>query len=89
MSAAALKPENYKYALTDLDILTQVVIDKYHSRYGVILEPEEVMSVYGSQEGIAHIGLSLVEAGDIVLAPDPGYPVLQLVRLWPELKKRQ
>ena len=36
------------------------------------------MSVYGSQEGIAHIGLSLIDPGDIVLVPDPGYPIFAI-----------
>lgn len=78
VSEAALKPENYKYSLTDLPDLTKAVIDRYRTRYQVTLEPEEIMSVYGSQEGIAHIGLSLVDAGDIVLVPDPGYPIFSI-----------
>lgn len=72
---AALKPENYKYALTDLPELTAAVIERFRKRYQVELSPSEIMSVYGSQEGIAHIGLSLVDPGDIVLVPDPGYPI--------------
>lgn len=52
---AAGKPENYKYALRDLPELTDAVISRYQKRYGVQLEPEEIMSVYGSQEGIAHV----------------------------------
>lgn len=75
VAEAALKPENYKYALTDLSELTEAVIGRYRTRYQVELKPEEIMSVYGSQEGIAHIGLSLVDEGDIVLIPDPGYPI--------------
>lgn len=75
VSRAALKPENYKYSLGDIPELTEAVIDRYRRRYQVSLTPGEVMSVYGSQEGIAHIGLSMVNEGDIVLAPDPGYPV--------------
>lgn len=75
VAKAAQKPENYKYSLTDLPELTQAVIDRYHTRYQVTLKPSEVMSVYGSQEGISHIGLSLVDPGDIVLVPDPGYPI--------------
>lgn len=78
VAAAAGKPENYKYALTDLLELTNAVIGRYRSRYQVTLQPEEIMSVYGSQEGIAHIGLSLVDAGDIVLVPDPGYPIFSI-----------
>lgn len=75
---AAGKPENYKYALTDLPQLTQAVIERYRKRYQVTLIPEEVMSVYGSQEGIAHIGLTLINDGDIVLVPDPGYPIFSI-----------
>lgn len=78
VAEAALKPENYKYSLTDLVELTQAVIDRYANRYQVTLQPDEIMSVYGSQEGIAHIGLSLVDAGDIVLVPDPGYPIFSI-----------
>lgn len=78
VAEASSKPENYKYALADLPELTQSVIDRYASRYQVELKPEEIMSVYGSQEGIAHIGLSLVDAGDIVLVPDPGYPIFAI-----------
>lgn len=73
---AASKPENYKYALADLPQLISAVIERYRVRYHVPdLKPEEIMSVYGSQEGIAHIGLSLLDPGDIVLVPDPGYPI--------------
>lgn len=78
VAQAAAKPENYKYALTDLPELTQAVIERFRSRYGVELKPEEIMSVYGSQEGIAHIGLSLADPGDIVLVPDPGYPIFSV-----------
>lgn len=75
---AAGKPENYKYALADLPELTEAVIRRYKNRYQVELVSEEIMSVYGSQEGIAHIGLSLVDEGDIVLVPDPGYPIFAI-----------
>lgn len=72
---AAQNPDNYKYALADLPKLTEAVIDRFSYRYHVTLTPEEVTSVYGSQEGIAHIGLSLCDEGDIVLVPNPGYPI--------------
>lgn len=72
---AARKPENYKYALIDIPELIDAVQKRYEKRYGVTLEPDEIMSVYGSQEGIAHICLSLCNAGDVVLVPNPGYPI--------------
>ncbi len=78
VAEAACKPENYRYALADLPELTQAVINRYGNRYQVELKPEEIMSVYGSQEGIAHIGLSLLDEGDIVLIPDPGYPIFAI-----------
>lgn len=75
---AASKPENYKYALKDIPELTQAVIDRFKNRYQVELRAEEITSVYGSQEGIAHIGLSLCDPGDVVLVPDPGYPIFAI-----------
>ncbi len=75
---AAKIPANYKYALADLPELIEAVQKRFVNRYGVILEKEEIMSVYGSQEGISHIGLSLFDEGDIVLVPDPGYPIFAI-----------
>lgn len=75
---AASKPENYKYALADLPQLTEAVIERFRTRYQVELQADEIMSVYGSQEGIAHIGLSMFDEKDIVLVPDPGYPIFAI-----------
>lgn len=72
---AAAKPENFKYALIDIPELIDAVQKCYEARYQVKLEENEIMSVYGSQEGIAHICLSLCDPGDIVLVPNPGYPI--------------
>lgn len=73
--AAAQKPENYKYALVDIPELITAVQSRYEKRYGVLLEKDEIMSVYGSQEGITHICMTLCNAGDVVLVPNPGYPI--------------
>lgn len=78
VSKAATNPDNYKYALVDLPELLEAVIHRYQTRYGVKIEAEEVMSVYGSQEGIAHIGLSLCDPDDVVLIPNPGYPIFEI-----------
>lgn len=72
---AAKKPENYKYALIDIPELVEAVQKRYQNRYGVTLEKDELMSVYGSQEGIAHICLSICNPQDVVLVPNPGYPI--------------
>ena len=48
----------------------------YKSRWGVDLDPDtEVVSLIGSKEGIAHFPVAFVDPGDLVLVPDPGYPV--------------
>lgn len=78
VAEAAKKPENYKYALADLPQLTKAVAHRFRERYGVELETDEIMSVYGSQEGITHIGLTLCNEGDIALVPDPGYPIFSI-----------
>lgn len=48
----------------------------YEQKFGVELDPtREIHSLIGSQEGLAHISLCLVNPGDVVLIPDPGYPI--------------
>lgn len=72
----AMKPENYLYAITDRDELLEAAADWYQSRYGVTLDPKtEICSLMGSQEGLSHIALSIVDAGGMTLVPDPCYPV--------------
>ena len=78
LSQAALEPENYKYALSDRPELIQAVQGWYQRRYGVELQADQVMSVYGSQEGLTHIGLAICDPGDVVLVPNPGYPIFEM-----------
>lgn len=72
---AAKDPENYKYALSDRPELLEAMQGFYQRRFGVALETNQIMSMYGSQEGMAHIALTLCDPGDVVLVPNPGYPV--------------
>lgn len=75
MKDAVKIPFNYTYALTDLPELTQAVQNWYLRRYRVPLDPDEITSVNGSQEGLAHIAWVLCDPGDLVLVPNPGYPI--------------
>lgn len=75
---AARDPVQYHYTLRDLPELTQAVQSYYRRRFGVELETDEILAVPGSQEGIAHIGMALCNPGDVVLLPDPGYPVFEV-----------
>lgn len=52
-------------------------------QYSVEVDPQtEVMTLMGAQDGLAHLSLALIDPGDIVLVPDPGYPIYDVsVRL--------
>ena len=75
VSQAALDPDQYKYSLTETPELIAAVQDWYRRRYDVSLEADEIMAVCGSQEGIAHVGFAFAGPNDLILAPDPGYPL--------------
>ncbi|MFR3788255.1 MAG: aminotransferase class I/II-fold pyridoxal phosphate-dependent enzyme [Agathobaculum desmolans] len=75
VSRAALDPEQYKYSLTETRALLDAVQGWYRRRYDVELADEEIMAVCGSQEGIAHVGFAFAGPNDLILAPDPGYPI--------------
>lgn len=78
VTKAAQDPANYKYALKLLPELTNAVIERFKKRYHVVLADKEITEVYGSQEGIAHIALALCNPDDIVLVPNPGYPIFSI-----------
>ncbi|MCD8340588.1 MAG: aminotransferase class I/II-fold pyridoxal phosphate-dependent enzyme [Clostridiales bacterium] len=71
----ACQPKEYQYSLGDLPELHEAVQHWYQRRYGVTLAADEIMSVNGSQEGLAHIAWALCDPGDVVLCPNPGYPI--------------
>ena len=73
---AARDNENWKYSLRDLPELLDAVCSYYKRRFDVdTITPDKVMSFSGSQDGIGHLGLALCNDGDVVLLPDPCYPV--------------
>lgn len=77
LAAAAKDPENWKYSLRDLPEMLDAVCAYYDRRFGVKILPEQIMSCYGTQEGVGHLAMALCNPGDIVLLPDPCYPVFQ------------
>lgn len=78
LTQAAQDPEMWKYALRDLPELKQSVCDYYERRFGVSgITPSMVQSCNGTQEGVGHLGLALLDPGDTILVPDPCYPVFE------------
>lgn len=75
MQKACMDPKNYRYALADRPEMLEAVQNFYKNRFGVDVKTSQIMSMYGSQEGMAHIALPLCDPGDAVLVPNPGYPV--------------
>lgn len=78
LTQAAQDPEMWKYALRDLPELKQAVCDYYERRFDVSgITPSMVQSCNGTQEGVGHLGLALLDPGDTILVPDPCYPVFE------------
>ena len=78
LTQAAQDPEMWKYALRDLPELKQAVCGYYERRFGVSgITPSMVQSCNGTQEGVGHLGLALLNPGDTILVPDPCYPVFE------------
>jgi LL-diaminopimelate aminotransferase len=77
LQEAAADPANHRYAsYFGLSELRSAIAGWYGDRSGVTLNPDtEILPTLGSKDGIAHVPLALVDPGDVVLAPDPGYTV--------------
>jgi len=77
----ALEKKEYHRYPSNLGSLffRKAVADYMKKRFGVIFDPEkEILALIGSKEGIAHFPIGFVNPGDVVLCPDPAYPVYHL-----------
>ncbi len=77
LQEAAADPSNHRYpSYFGLGELREAIAGWYRHRFGVTLDPAtEILPTLGSKDGISHVPLALVDPGDVVLAPDPGYTV--------------
>jgi LL-diaminopimelate aminotransferase len=68
----------YGYTLRGIHEFHEAVGYFYKQRYGVELNPTtEVLQLMGSQDGLSHLATAMIEQGDYVLVPDPGYPIYE------------
>ena len=72
---AIMVPENYKYAINELPEMKAAIHDWYKNRYNVELTNDEMICLQGSQEALSTLFLAMCDPGDIVLVPDPYYPI--------------
>jgi len=72
---SAAEMENYKYSLADTAALKEAAIEWYGRRFSVTLGRDNICGLIGSQDGLAHLPLMLLNPGDGVLIPNPGYPM--------------
>jgi L-glutamine---4-(methylsulfanyl)-2-oxobutanoate aminotransferase len=76
LQEAATNPINHKYSpFQGFGYLKQAVADFYQREYGVKIHPEkEVAILFGGKAGLVELPQCLLNPGDNVLVPDPGYP---------------
>jgi alanine-synthesizing transaminase len=74
---AAQRPDTHGYSASKgIARLRKAIAGWYRRRYGVELDPDtEAIVTIGSKEGIAHLALATMERGDLVLVPNPSYPI--------------
>jgi len=77
LKEAADKPVNHRYSVSrGILKLRHAISDRYRKKYGVSIDPDtEAIVTLGSKEGLAHLVLAATMPGDIVLVPNPTYPI--------------
>lgn len=83
LTTAAINPKNHAYqSYVGVPALRQAFADWYQKYFKVELNPaNEILPLLGSKEGIMHIAMAYLEAGDEVLLPNPGYPTYRSASL--------
>lgn len=83
LQTAASDPKAHGYqSYTGLPALREAWADWYNRYYHVVPDAgTEILPLIGSKEGIVHIAMAFLEAGDVALAPNPGYPAYRAASL--------
>ncbi|WP_198243483.1 alanine transaminase [methane-oxidizing endosymbiont of Gigantopelta aegis] len=74
---AAQRGDTHRYSVSKgIPRLRRAICNWYQERYDVSLDPEtEAIVTIGSKEGLAHLALATLGPGDVVLVPNPAYPI--------------
>jgi alanine-synthesizing transaminase len=74
---SARRPDTHRYSVSKgVPRLRKAICTWYKNRFDVDLDPEtEAIVTIGSKEGLAHLALATLGPGDVVLVPNPAYPI--------------
>ncbi|MGZ8227905.1 MAG: alanine transaminase [Methylococcaceae bacterium] len=77
MIEATLREDTHRYSMSKgIPRLRKAICNWYKNRFDVDLNPEtEAIVTIGSKEGLAHLALATLGPGDVVLVPNPAYPI--------------
>lgn len=76
---AARNPRNHRYSMSrGIPHLRDAIVDRYRKQYGVTLDPEtEAIVTIGAKDALAHLLFAIIGPGDVVVSPNPAYPIHQ------------
>ncbi|MEC9347686.1 MAG: LL-diaminopimelate aminotransferase [Pseudomonadota bacterium] len=74
---ASRDPRTHRYSASKgIPGLRRAMANYYERRFGVSLDPEtETIVTLGSKEGLAHLAMAITTPGDVILSPNPSYPI--------------
>lgn len=77
LSDAAMRPDMYAYPAVSSGLpFRERAAAWMKNRFGVQADPAaEIVTLMGSQDGLAHLAMAICNPGDLALLPDPGYPI--------------
>lgn len=76
---AIVNPRNHRYSISKgLPNLRQEIVKRYQRQYGVTLDPDvEAIATIGAKDALAHLLFAIIGPGDVVVSPNPAYPIHQ------------
>src|SRR6266581_667834 len=76
---AARNQRNHRYSMSKgIPHLRQEIVKRYKTNYDVDLDPEkEAIVTIGAKDALAHLLFAVVGPGDVVVSPNPAYPIHQ------------
>ncbi|MBV8073284.1 MAG: aminotransferase class I/II-fold pyridoxal phosphate-dependent enzyme [Acidobacteriaceae bacterium] len=76
---AAYNPANHRYSVSrGIQSLREAIVARYRQQYGVSLDPDtEAITTIGAKDALAHLLFAIIGPGDVVVSPNPAYPIHQ------------